>query len=290
MCKGNICVPKSLPDLPHAMRHGIASGVLLRSKKWPTDGYDPVVCHYYFMVDNDLMERYMFDAFQQWEQIANVKFTPAATMRDATCRIGFYDNLGHWSFLGTDNLLINTGEQTMNLAFDQPGAAVHEVGHHLGFGHEHKSPGRPFTLTKKGWDWYRKTQGWSDQDIKIQVVDPYQEDQVLRTEWDKHSIMQYAMKADMNTLGIEIPWNTTFSEMDREFFSTVYPSAPDQEVDTDDTFDIIELFRAMHPSPRDLNNRPAPLKEMARRLGIIPHKKQIWQLRNEIWEVLKAAS
>ena len=110
------------------------------------------VLHYYFFEDSlwgagDQQKDIVKEAFDVWEDVGiGVRFEEVSSADDAEIRIGFQRHDGYWSYIGTDVLSIGQAERTMNfgndLTQDSRGVdvPVHEIGHTLGFPHEHQNP------------------------------------------------------------------------------------------------------------------------------------------------------
>ncbi|HDR7850285.1 TPA: hypothetical protein QCY30_005067 [Bacillus toyonensis] len=234
-------------------------------KKW----VNGTVLHYYFFdkdtdgehidlnngqrewrtwITNEEEKDVVRNAFNQWKGIGiGIKFIEVATREEAEIRIGFMRDDGAWSYIGRDiiDLDLSKNERTMNFGWDltqhpsEIDTAIHEIGHTLGFPHEHQNP-------NAGIEWdeeavYADLAGapnyWSRETTDINIIRKIDPDTVQGSNWDPNSIMHYPFKAGL----IKIPEQYRnglnpaggFSDRDKLWVKTFYPPI--------DTADLEEL-------------------------------------------------
>jgi hypothetical protein len=171
------------------------------SKKW----VNGTQLHYYFFEGSpwgaDKAQKDVArQAFDIWKSISiGLTFTEVASHDDAEIRIGFLKGDGAWSYIGRDILNQGQNERTMNFGWDltrnpnEIDTAVHEIGHTLGFPHEHQNPNAGIV-----WDEdavYKALAGppnyWSHQTTYWNIIRKISPDSVEGSKWDPNSIMHY---------------------------------------------------------------------------------------------------
>jgi hypothetical protein len=139
---------------------------------------------------------------------------------------------GFWSYLGTDILHIATNRQTMNLqgftmsTLDSEFKRVirHEAGHTLGFPHEHMRREIVALIDRqKAYDYFRRTQGWSQAVVDQQVLTPLDERSIFGTPTDQTSIMCYQLPGLITIDGRPVLGGTDINAIDRAFAQQIYP-------------------------------------------------------------------
>ena len=206
---------------------------LVIGSRWPSTGVHLTVA----FLDNppsDLRKRILLH-MNAWAKTANVKFSE--TKGDAQVRIARADApeavAGYWSYVGTDILSIPVGKPTMNLqafTMQTPESEFHrvvrhETGHTLGFPHEHM---RRALVNKidpaKAIAYFGKTQGWTPEEVRQQVLTPLEDSSLLGTaQADAHSIMCYQIPGFLTKNGQPIAGGTDIDPQDYAFAGSVYP-------------------------------------------------------------------
>jgi hypothetical protein len=103
---------------------------------------------------------------------------------------------------------------------------LHEFGHVLGCLHEHQNPSAGIKWNKPAvYEYYLKL-GWVKADVDENVFESYDCDLTQFSEFDRHSIMLYAIPSRFTTNGFSVDWNDDLSEMDKEFIARAYPKHP----------------------------------------------------------------
>lgn len=167
--------------------------------------------------------------FQKIDDLCGVSFVTVDS-GPSEIRVSF-GNTGHWSYLGRDALTIPQNAPTMNLqlenfddATEWDRVALHEICHALGCPHEHQHPqsGIPWN-ERKVIDYYARTQGWSEQETRDQVLDRYKGSDFIGTKPDPCSLMMYPIDKTLTTNGFSVGWNVKLSPQDIEFLKQLYP-------------------------------------------------------------------
>lgn len=253
-----VCTPKSLPKeqaieaartaikinplnhVPLAHLAGLMRGLpltpqriaLVTKKYWGMKGVKLTVA----FLDNpaaDLRKR-ILQHMNAWAETANVKFTE--TKRDGQVRIARVDGQdgGYWSYLGTDILHIAKSKQTMNLEgftmqtieSEYHRVIRHETGHTLGFPHEHMRKALVDRIDPaKAIKFFMQTQGWSEDEVRAQVLTPIEDSTISGTTPDEKSIMCYQIPGELTKDGKPIIGGKDIDKSDFTFAGGIYPKA-----------------------------------------------------------------
>jgi hypothetical protein len=169
-----------------------------------------------------------------------LSFTKVAQQSEAELRIGFLPNDGAWSYVGTDALGIGQQERTMNFGWNinVPGpngddTAIHEIGHALGFQHEHQNPHSGIVWNVQAvYDFFRRTQNppWSEAQTDHNILNKIDPLTVDGTTWDRDSVMHYAFAAGLIAQPAELQAGLRpapgLSQKDMDTARRFYPALP----------------------------------------------------------------
>lgn len=139
-------------------------------------------------------------AFKKWKEAdIGLKFEEVRAREDAEIRIGFMRGDGAWSYVGRDVLDYGPSERTMNFGWDltrdaaEIDTAIHEIGHTLGFPHEHQNPNAGIV-----WDeeavyaaLAKPPNGWTREKTHWNIIRKISPDTVQGSSWDPDSVMHY---------------------------------------------------------------------------------------------------
>jgi hypothetical protein len=144
-------------------------------------------------------------AFDQWKTIGlGLNFREVKAREDAEIRIGFMQGDGSWSYMGRDVLNQPINSRTMNFGWDIGvtdrhngiDTALHEIGHTLGFPHEHMNP-------NSGIVWDEEAvysalgsppNNWSRETTYHNIIRKLSPGEINGSSWDPNSIMHYPFK------------------------------------------------------------------------------------------------
>ena len=171
----------------------VAAGGLLRAsaerrKIWHKKTLN--VCFVEFSPYEDII----FEWAREWSEYCGIQFKKVSSRFSSDIRIGFHEDDGAWSYVGTDCASIPLNELTMNLGFIDRATVLHEFGHAIGLIHEHQSP------TEGGFEWNKSqvikdSKGppnyWDLRTIRSNIFFRYKKSQISGTKYDRKSIMHY---------------------------------------------------------------------------------------------------
>ncbi len=203
---------------------------LMTQKYWGAGGVKLTVS----FLDNPTasLRKKILEHANAWGQWANVMFTETAT--SGQVRIARVRGQGYYSYLGTDILHIPRNQQTLNLdsfTDSTPDSEFyrvvrHEIGHTLGFPHEHLRREIVGRLDpQKTIAYFGRTQGWSAQEVQQQVLTPLVESELRDNAADVLSIMCYQLPAEITTDGQSIPGGSDIDDSDKQLVAQLYPGA-----------------------------------------------------------------
>ena len=171
-------------------------------KKWANG----TVLHYCFM-EKHSDATVVNAAFEKWKKLGiGLEFVEVSNPEEAEVRVNFDYSDGSWSYVGRDVIdeVPDPNEPTMNFGWSLQDAygfdtALHEIGHTLGFPHEHQNPNAGIVWNEnKVYEYYRgEPNYWSDDDIRWNVLRKLDPGEVSGSQWDPNSIMHYWFKAGL---------------------------------------------------------------------------------------------
>lgn len=176
--------------------------IIRNSSKW----LNGTVLHYHFMdrwPGSNLSKDVVAEAFKIWKDVGiGLDFEEVETPGEAEIRIGFEIGAGSWSYVGRDVLRQSSGERTMNFGWNITNdidTVLHEIGHTLGFPHEHQNP-------QAGIEWnteevYARLAAspnfWDRATTDHNILNKLDSRLYSGSSWDRNSIMHYPFEAGM---------------------------------------------------------------------------------------------
>lgn len=145
-------------------------------------------------------------AFKAWTDLnIGIRFEEVSKRSEAEIRIGFMRGDGAWSNVGRDVLTQGSNNRTMNFGWDltrdarELDTAIHEIGHTLGFPHEHQNPNAGIVWDEEAVyaSLAKPTNKWDRDKTFHNIIRKISPDEIQGSNWDPNSIMHYPFEAGL---------------------------------------------------------------------------------------------
>lgn len=234
--EGMLCAVPELPERRFDLDINPNRAGLIRmsDKKW----VNGTTLNYWFFdgppEEQDAVRR----AFLAWKGLGiGLEFVEAADASEAEIRIGFVQTDGSWSYIGRDSIdfVSDPSARTMNFGWSllTPygwDTALHEIGHALGFPHEHQNPNSGIVWDEEAVlrEFGGPPNNWSRQQIDFNILRKLPLGSVVGSDWDANSIMHYTFGPGLIQEPVEYGQRGLFpapglSETDIEHAKKFYP-------------------------------------------------------------------
>jgi hypothetical protein len=172
----------------------------------------------------------------------NLKFVWNVSQEKSNVRISFLEDLGSFSYVGSDSLEAKKEEITMNLGwldnadeydsiiFKNTGVVVvHEFGHAIGMIHEHQRGDEPFRWDKNKV--YKQLgpgtiNDWTKSEVDEQIFETSKMSTLNASRFDSHSVMEYIFPDSYFTVSPNLVPTKYLSNLDIVWMNKTYPGRP----------------------------------------------------------------
>lgn len=168
----------------------------------------------------------------EWSSSTGITFQTVESAGDI--RISFDKQSGSWSYIGTDALLVDRNEPTMNYAWlteetsetEFKEIVLHEFGHALGLTHEQQLTDREINWNKQNAYIYYSSYPnfWTTEQVDAFVFNVRSNVQTIHNPNDSKSVMRYPISSILLNDIDTVKANSTLSASDKSLTSFVYPT------------------------------------------------------------------
>ena len=219
-----------VPDADNT-NQGVLKGAYQTTKKWPANYKLKIMFLEGTPAQKKMVRDCVSSSFGPDRINLSLSFYEPGMIQNSDIRVTFNEDLGAWSELGVDALMVPQSDATLNLGWLDEGVIRHEFGHAIGpWIHEHQNPDPSNPLPTL---WNREVviedlsgppNNWNLETIEYNVLDAYSPLGITATKWDPKSVMQYFYPAAWTKDGSFSNVNPDLSDTDIALLRATYPT------------------------------------------------------------------